>query len=98
MRIYVGNLPFQTGDEDLQGLFQEYGEVTSTSVVCDRETGHSQGFGFVEMATGQEAQTAITGLSGKEVGGRPLTVNEARTRQSDSGIGGGGRMTGMSSW
>ena len=78
-RIYVGNLPFSTNDQGLQELFSEYGEVESSSVVSDRETGRSRGFGFVEMSTG--ADEAIRALNGHSVEGRSLTVNEARPRR-----------------
>ncbi len=86
MRLYVGNLPYSTGDDELRQLFEQYGEVNSASVLMDRETGRSRGFGFVEMPD-DGAQEAMTKLNGFEMGGRPLVVNEARERQS----GGGGR-------
>ena len=89
MRIYVGNLPYSTNDSELQGLFAEFGEVTSASVLIDRETGRSRGFGFVEM-NDSEAQEAINGLNGKDMGGRALKVNEARERAPRTGGGGGG--------
>jgi RNA recognition motif-containing protein len=89
--LYVGNLPFSTTADDLREAFGEYGTVTSASVVMDRETGRSRGFGFVEMADGAEA--AITALNGTQFQGRSLTVNEARPRE-DRGGGGGGRRSG----
>jgi cold-inducible RNA-binding protein len=78
-KIYVGNLPFSTTDEDLRELFARHGDVSSASVVTDRETGRSRGFGFVEMDTAS-AQVAITSLDGRDVGGRSLRVNEAQSK------------------
>jgi len=80
-RIYVGNLPYSTTDEELRELFQQHGEVMSADVLHDRQTGRSRGFGFVEMSDA-DAQKAITALNGKEFGGRTLRVNEARERSS----------------
>ncbi|MEO6392023.1 MAG: RNA-binding protein [Pyrinomonadaceae bacterium] len=97
MKIYVGNLSFQTSSEDLQQLFSAAGTVESASVIEDRETGRSRGFGFVEMATKEEGEAAIAQLNGKEVGGRGLKVNEAKPRENRSfggGGGGGGRSGG----
>lgn len=92
MKLYVGNLSFQTTDSDLRELFEQYGKVDSAQVVMDRETGRSRGFGFVEMPDRQEAQKAIDALNGQEAGGRPLTVNEARPREDrGGGRSGGGR-------
>ena len=79
-KIYVGNLPFSTTDDDLRDLFARHGEVSSASVVMDRESGRSRGFGFVEMETAN-ADTAITALNGRDVGGRSLRVNEAESRR-----------------
>ena len=90
MKLYVGNLAFQTSSEDLQELFAQAGTVESASVVEDRETGRSRGFGFVEMASKEEGQKAIEQFNGKELNGRNLNVNEARPRE-DRGGGGGGR-------
>jgi RNA recognition motif-containing protein len=90
MKLYVGNLAFQTSSEDLQQLFAQAGTVESASVVEDRETGRSRGFGFVEMASKEEGQKAIEQFNGKELNGRNLNVNEARPRE-DRGGGGGGR-------
>ncbi len=78
-KIYVGNLPFTTTDADLRQLFTTHGEVTSASVVMDRESGRSRGFGFVEMDTAS-ADTAIAALDGRDVGGRSLRVNEAESK------------------
>lgn len=90
MKLYVGNLAFQTSSDDLQQLFSQAGTVESASVVEDRETGRSRGFGFVEMATKEEGEAAIAQFNGKEFGGRNLNVNEARPREDRGGRGGGG--------
>src|SRR5687768_4578287 len=90
MKLYVGNLSFQTSSDDLQQLFAQAGTVESASVVEDRETGRSRGFGFVEMATKEDGEAAIAQFNGKEVNGRSLTVNEARTREDRGNRGGGG--------
>lgn len=87
--LYVGNLSFQVTSDDLREMFEPYGDVTSASVVMDRDTGRSRGFGFVEMSSGGDA--AISALNGKEHEGRALTVNEARPREQRSGGGGGRR-------
>ncbi len=90
MKLYVGNLAFQTTSEDLQQLFAQAGTVESASVIEDRETGRSRGFGFVEMASKEEGEAAIAQFNGKEVNGRTLTVNEARPRENRGGGGGRG--------
>ena len=90
MKLYVGNLAFSTSSQDLQELFAAAGTVESASVVEDRETGRSRGFGFIEMSTKEEGAAAISQFNGKEMGGRALTVNEAKPREPRSG-GGGGR-------
>lgn len=94
-KLYVGNLSFNTSNEDLQELFGQSGTVESVNIVEDRDTGRSRGFGFVEMSSAEEGKTAIEQLNGKEVDGRSLTVNEARPREERSGgggnRGGGGR-------
>jgi len=89
LRIYVGNLAYETGEQELRQAFEVHGEIQEVSVVRDRDTGRSRGFGFVEMPTSEEAQAAIAELNGKDLGGRTLTVNEARARQ-ERGPGGGG--------
>ena len=92
MRIYVGGLPFRTNSDELRELFGNHGDVTDAAVMEDRFTGQSRGFGFVEMSNPEEAQAAIAALNGAAFGGRTLTVNEARERES--GGGGGGRSSG----
>ena len=91
MKLYVGNLSFQTTSYDLEQLFASVGTVESASVVEDRETGRSRGFGFVEMSSNEEGNNAISEFNGKEVNGRALNVNEAKPREERSGGGGGGR-------
>jgi len=88
MRIYVGNLPFSVNDAELGTMFGEFGEVQSSQVIIDRDTGRSRGFGFVEMAD-EHGRTAIEKMNGLECGGRDLVVNEARERQPRGGGGGG---------
>src|SRR5919197_1566021 len=90
MKLYVGNLSFQTSSNDLQELFSQAGTVESASVVEDRDTGRSRGFGFVEMSSKEEGQAAIAQFNGRDLNGRSLTVNEARPRE-DRRPGGGGR-------
>jgi cold-inducible RNA-binding protein len=94
-KLYVGNLTYGVTDSELQKLFEPHGTVQSAQVIMDRDTGRSKGFGFVEMGSDQEAQAAIAALSGKEVDGRQLTVNEAKPREDRGGGrgygGGGGR-------
>lgn len=89
-KLYVGNLNYGTTDESLTELFSEAGNVTSAQVVVDRYTGQSRGFGFVEMASEDEAQQAIAAIHGRNVGGRTLVVNESRPRENRTGGGGGG--------
>jgi RNA recognition motif-containing protein len=95
-KLYVGNLSYGVSNADLEQVFSAHGDVRSAMVVMDRETGRSKGFGFVEMGTDQEAQTAINALHGKEISGRTLTVNEARPKEEGGprggrgGFGGGG--------
>lgn len=81
MNIYVGNLSFTTTDHDIRQLFEPYGVVDEIRVIMDRDTGHSKGFGFVEMPDSAAAKAALQGLQGKELAGRTLTVNEAKPRE-----------------
>ncbi len=90
-KLYVGNLSYQTTDQQLHELFSEAGNVASAQVVTDRYTGEARGFGFVEMATEDEAQQAIAAINGRNVGGRALVVNESRPREGGGGGGGGSR-------
>ena len=93
-KLYVGNLTYDTTDSTLEQLFAPFGTVQSAQVIMDRDTGRSKGFGFVEMGSDQEAQAAIQAMSGKEVDGRALTVNEAKPREDRGGGGGRGRSGG----
>ena len=90
VRIFTGNLSFSTTQQELQKTFEAYGNVESVTLISDRDTGRSKGFAFVEMPSNTEAMAAISALNGKEVGGRALTVNEARPREERSFSGGGG--------
>jgi RNA recognition motif-containing protein len=81
MNIFIGNLAWTTTEEDLAQLFHPYGEIARVQIATDRDTGRSRGFGFVEMPDVTEAQAAIDGLNGTSLGGRPLTINEARQRE-----------------
>jgi cold-inducible RNA-binding protein len=90
MKLYVGNLSYQTSTSNLEDLFSQVGRVESATLVTDRDTGRSRGFGFVEMSSREEGEKAIQQLNGTEVDGRSLTVNEARPR-TEGGGGGGGR-------
>lgn len=93
-KLYVGNLSYNTGKNDLEQMFTTHGTVVSAQIIADRDSGRSKGFGFVEMGTDQEAQAAIAALNGKDVDGRAMTVNEARPQEGRSGggdrSGGGG--------
>lgn len=89
MKIYIGNLPFSTTDDDLRESFGAYGAVDSAQVVTDRESGRSRGFGFVEMPSDGEAQAAIEEMNGKDFGGRSLTVNQAKPREQSRPRSGG---------
>ena len=91
-KLYVGNLSYQATDQELHDLFSEVGAVSSAQVVTDRYSGQSRGFGFVEMATEDDAQKAIAAINGRNVGGRSLVVNESRPREGSGG--GGGRSGG----
>lgn len=90
-KLYIGNLTYDVSSSDLEQLLTPHGTVQSAEVISDRTTGRSKGFGFVEMSSDQEAQAAITALNGKDHGGRALTVNEAKPRESRGGGGGGRR-------
>ena len=90
MKLYVGNLSYSTTEDDLRQLFGAYGTPDSVSVISDRGTGRSKGFGFVEFSKDEEAKAAMAALNGKEVDGRALTVSEARPRTEPSGNRGGG--------
>jgi RNA recognition motif-containing protein len=94
MNIYVGNLSWGTREDDLREAFEAYGDVSSVSIITDRETGKSRGFGFVEMPSESEARAAIAALNGTDMGGRNLTVNEARPREERGGGSGGGQRGG----
>jgi cold-inducible RNA-binding protein len=89
-KLYVGNLPFETGEAELQELFGQAGTVDTVRVMRDMATGRARGFAFVEMNTDEEAQSAITTLNGYQLGGRGLTVNEARPKTASAGGFGGG--------
>ena len=93
-KLYVGNLPYTVRDEDLQQSFGAFGSITSAKVMMERDTGRSKGFGFVEMGSDAEAQAAIAGMNGQSLGGRAITVNEARPMEArpprTGGFGGGG--------
>jgi RNA recognition motif-containing protein len=91
-KLYVGGLPYSATESELTTLFASHGTVESARVIADKFTGQSRGFGFVEMATPEEAKAAITALNGSQMGGRSLTVNEAKPQESRSG--GGGRFDG----
>src|SRR5947207_213584 len=88
--IFVGNLSFNTSEDELRKAFETYGQVDRVSILTDRDTGRSRGFGFVEMANSEEGEKAIAGLNGSQVGGRTINVNEARPKAERAG-GGGGR-------
>ncbi|WP_297093652.1 RNA-binding protein [uncultured Draconibacterium sp.] len=89
MNIYIGNLPFNLGEEDLREIFEEYGEVASAKIIMDKFTGRSKGFGFVEMEDDAEANKAIEELNNAEVAGRNIKVNESKPRENNNRGGGG---------
>jgi RNA recognition motif-containing protein len=91
MKLYVGNLSFNTSQQDLETMFAQAGTVESVNLIEDRETGRSRGFAFVEMSSKEEGQNAISNLSGKEIDGREILVNEAKPREDRGGSGGGNR-------
>ena len=88
--IFVGNLDFNTSEDDLRKAFEAYGQVDRVSILTDRDTGRSRGFGFVEMSNAEDGEKAIAALNGAQFGGRTLNVNEARPKAERSGGGGGG--------
>ena len=88
--IFVGNLSFSTTEDELRQMFEAHGQVDRVSIMTDRDTGRSRGFGFVEMASNEDGEKAITALNGSQTGGRTLNVNEARPKTERSGGGGGG--------
>ena len=88
--IFVGNLSFNTGEDELRQAFEAYGQVDRVSILTDRDTGRSRGFGFVEMASNEDGEKAIAALNGSQVGGRTINVNEARPKADRGGGGGGG--------
>lgn len=96
MKLYVGNLSFNTSESQLRDLFAAHGEVRTASLVMDRDTGRPRGFGFVEMSDDTQAQAAIAALNGSNVDGRDLTVNEAKPREGGGGR--GGARTGRGGW
>jgi cold-inducible RNA-binding protein len=89
--IFVGNLSFNTNEDELRSAFEAYGQVDRVSILTDRETGRSRGFGFVEMASNEDGEKAISALNGSQLGGRTINVNEARPKAERSGGGGGFR-------
>ena len=89
--IFVGNLSFNTNEDELRQLFEGYGQVDRVSILTDRETGRSRGFGFVEMNSNEDGEKAIAALNGSQIGGRTINVNEARPKAERVGGGGGGR-------
>ena len=100
-KLYVGNLPYETGETELQALFGQFGSVDTVCIMRDMATGRARGFGFVEMTTDEEAQTAIAKLNEYQLGGRALTVNEARPKPEYAGGGygaGGGRRRSEPRW
>jgi cold-inducible RNA-binding protein len=94
MNLYVGNLPYRITEDQLREAFEEFGQVSSCTIIKDKATGQSKGFGFIEMSDSTEAEAAINGLNGRDLMGRKLNVNEARPRES----GGGGAGRGGGSW
>ena len=89
-KLYVGNLSYDVDESQLQEMFSPHGTVNSAQIIVDRDTNRSKGFGFVEMGSDEEAQAAISAMNGQQVGGRALTVNEAKPRENRGGGGGGG--------
>lgn len=90
MKVYIGNMSYDTSEDELRQVFENFGEVTSVNIITDRDTGKPRGFAFVEMSSKEEGTAAIEGLNGQELHGRTLNVNEARPRNNDRGGGRGG--------
>lgn len=90
MKLYVGKLPYRTTDQELNDLFGQFGQVVSATIIIDRETGRSKGFGFVEMSNDEEAQSAMSQLNNSSLDGRTIIVNEAQEKRDNRGGGGGG--------
>lgn len=90
-KVYVGNLPYSATEQQLTEMFSQHGSVESAKIITDKYSGQSKGFGFVEMGSSEEAQKAIAALSGAQLGGRTLVINEARPQEPRRGGGGGGR-------
>lgn len=88
-KLYVGNLPYSVSEDSLSETFSEFGRVESVKIIIDRDTGRSKGFGFVEMSSDSEASSAISGLNGKDMDGRPLKVNEAKPQERNARSSGG---------
>ena len=88
--IFVGNLSFNTNEDELRQMFEPYGQVDRVSILTDRDTGRSRGFGFVEMSSNEDGEKAIAALNGQQIGGRTINVNEARPKAERGGGGGGG--------
>ena len=97
MNLYVGNLPYRLTEDQLRQEFEQYGQVSSCTIITDKATGQSKGFGFLEMPSREEAEAAITGLNGRDVQGRRLNVNEARPREGGGGFRGAGAGAGRGS-
>lgn len=97
-KLYVGSLPYSTTEEDLRNLFSQYGDIESVRIITDKFTGQSKGFGFVEMVNPDDAQKAIEGVNGMQMGGRTLIVNNARPPQEREGSGRGERRGGGGGW
>ncbi|RKX24517.1 MAG: RNA-binding protein [Candidatus Zixiibacteriota bacterium] len=91
MNIYIGNMSYDTTEENLRQAFEGYGEVTTVNIIMDRDSGRPKGFAFVEMSGKEEAMAAISGLNGKEMNGRELNVNEAKPKTDSGNRGGGNR-------
>ena len=89
-KLYVGNLPFSATEAELRSLFEPHGEIASVNIITDRETGRARGFAFVEMEDARGAEAAMRALDGRDMGGRPLRVNEAQDKRAGGGAGGGG--------